>query len=88
MLEIRTQALCGDSEVALADARKLLLVNASTDTRLTMRLAEIANGAWDAGEVHPDDLNHPDFKILSKAVRSRTKPELPFHEDSSWWIPR
>lgn len=88
VLETRTQALCGDPEIALEDARKLLSVNASTDTRLTMRLAEIANGAWDAGEVHEDDLDHPDFKMLSKAVTTRTKPELPFHEDSSWWIPR
>ena len=88
VLETRTQALCGDPQIALADARKLLSVNASTDTRLTMRLAEIAIGATEAGELHEDDLKHPDFKMFSQAVSTRSKPELPFHEDSSWWIPR
>lgn len=88
VLETRTQALCGDPEIALAGARELLSVNASTDTRLTMRLAEIANGAWEAINGHEADRDHPDFKMLSRAITTRSKPELPFHEDSSWWIPR
>lgn len=88
VLETRTQALCGDPKTAFADARKLLTVNDSTDTRLTMKFAEIANGAWDTGKVHAEDLDHPDFKMLSRAIVTGRKPELPFHEDSSWWMPR
>ena len=88
VLAIRTQAMCGDPEIALAGARKLLSVNPTTDTRLTVRLAEIANGAWEAGDLYEKDQEHPDFEMLSKAVLTRSKPELPFHGDSSWWIPR
>ena len=88
VLETRTQALCGDPKTALADARKLLAVNDSTDTRLTVKFAEIANGAQDTGEVQAEDLDHPDFKMLSRAIVTGRKPELPFHEDSSWWMPR
>ena len=87
VLETRTQALCGDPKTALADARKLLTVNDSTDTRLTVKFVEIANGTWDTGEFHAEDLDHPDFKMLSRAILTGRKPELPFHEDSSWWMP-
>lgn len=88
VLRTRTHALCGDRKLALFDANRLLNSNNSTDTRLTKRLAEIANGIWENNEENDVDLDHPDFSMLSEAVDSRSLPELPFHENSTWWTPK
>ncbi len=87
LVAARTEALCGDADVALARARALLKVRDDADTRMTLAFALRAAQPREAMRIATSDGDHEDARLILDAVTSGRAPERPFAAGSAWWQP-
>ena len=92
----RADAMCGDLAARLSAFRKadrLLGIESSPDTRLTLAFAELALGRLDeARTIAAALLPHPDAAMLAAAIAAHGDKAIlhlarPFAPDSLWWLP-
>ena len=87
LVAARTEALCGDADVALVRARALLEVRDDADTRMTLAFALRATAPLEAMRIATSHSGHEDARLILDAVASGRAPERPFAAGSAWWQP-
>ncbi|MXY54070.1 MAG: tetratricopeptide repeat protein [Gammaproteobacteria bacterium] len=87
LVAARTEALCGDADVALVRARALLKVRDDADTRMTLAFALRAAQPLEAMRIAKSHGDHEDARLILDAVTSGRAPERPFAAGSAWWQP-
>ena len=87
----RADALCGSDALrqgARQRAKRLLAVQDSVDTRLTLAFAELGLGRLDqARRLAAAEQPHADAALILDALSANSLPTTPFASTSSWWLP-
>ena len=85
----RAEALCGDTEKAMARIEALIGVKDDIDTRLAQAYIHLHAGKMDTvKEIAEAALPHPDAQLLMNALDGNEKPTRLFEFGSPWWIPQ
>lgn len=85
----RAEALCGDTEKALARIEALIGVKDDIDTRLAQAYIHLHAGRIESvKEIAEAALPHPDAQLLMNALDGNEKPTRLFEFGSPWWIPQ
>ena len=85
----RAEALCGDTDKAIARIEALIGVKDDIDTRLAQAYIHLHAGKMESvKEIAEAALPHPDAQLLLNALDGNEKPTRLFEFGSPWWIPQ
>ncbi|MCY4655562.1 MAG: tetratricopeptide repeat protein [Gammaproteobacteria bacterium] len=85
----RAEALCGETDKALARIDALIKIRDDIDTRLAQAYIRLLAG--DMNQIQDTveaALPHPDAQMIMNALDSNEKPRRLFELGSPWWIPQ